>query len=170
MSGFRDILVAFDGSPPSERAMQVSIELARGANARLTVLMSAPHIPAVAYIGASGFGAAALGRTVEQRAHRELVKRIERIPDDVCVTTIFTERPIRGAIMDRIRGSGHDLVVLGSRGRGRIRSALLGSVSSYVVAHSPIPVLVVQSPWRRAAGEPEPQTSVALPKPTPRAA
>ena len=170
MGAFRDILVAFDGSAPSERAMEVSIDLARAANARLTVLMGAPHIPSVAYAGASGYGAAALGRTVEERAHRALVKRIERIPDDVCVTTIFTERPIRRAIMDRIERGGHDLVVLGSRGRGRIRSVLFGSVSGYVVSHSPIPVLVVQPPSRRTAEDLARRESVALPKPTPRAA
>jgi nucleotide-binding universal stress UspA family protein len=39
---------------------------------------------------------------------------------------------------------GAGLVVLGSRGRGGIRRALMGSVSDSVVRHSHCPVLVVR--------------------------
>jgi len=39
---------------------------------------------------------------------------------------------------------GAGLVVLGSRGRGGIRRALMGSVSDSVVHHSHCPVLVVR--------------------------
>lgn len=42
-----------------------------------------------------------------------------------------------------------ELVIVGSRGRGRLRSMLLGSVSAEVVDHAPCPVLVVR---RAAAG------------------
>jgi len=36
------------------------------------------------------------------------------------------------------------LIVLGSRGRGRIRRALMGSVSDSVVRHAHCPVLLVR--------------------------
>jgi nucleotide-binding universal stress UspA family protein len=38
-----------------------------------------------------------------------------------------------------------DLIVMGSRGRGRIRRALMGSVSDLVVRHAHCPVLVVRT-------------------------
>ena len=64
---------------------------------------------------------------------------------DLPVTTIFTDEPIRPALIDQIKRGGHDLIVMGSRGRGAMRAALLGSVSRYVVSHSPVPVLIVQA-------------------------
>ena len=39
---------------------------------------------------------------------------------------------------------GAGLIVLGSRGHGRIRRALMGSVSDAVVRHAHCPVLVVR--------------------------
>ena len=47
---------------------------------------------------------------------------------------------------------GAELLVVGSRGRGAVRSALLGSVALHCVTHAPCPVLVVhgqQRPPRR---------------------
>jgi nucleotide-binding universal stress UspA family protein len=41
---------------------------------------------------------------------------------------------------------GAGVIVVGSRGRGRLRRALTGSVSGWVVRHAPCPVLVVGAP------------------------
>lgn len=48
-----------------------------------------------------------------------------------------------------------DLLVVGSRGRGRATSAVLGSVSARCVRESPVPVLVI--PHRRAAEAEDPE-------------
>ncbi len=37
-----------------------------------------------------------------------------------------------------------DLIIMGRRGRGRLKAALLGSVSNYVLHHAPCSVLVIQ--------------------------
>jgi nucleotide-binding universal stress UspA family protein len=63
----------------------------------------------------------------------------------VPVTTVLTEEPIRTALIRQIEAGHHDLVVMGSRGRGAVRSALLGSVSHFVLHHSPVPVLIVHA-------------------------
>lgn len=39
-----------------------------------------------------------------------------------------------------------DLLCLGARGRGRVTGAVLGSVSTAVLHHSPVPVVVLHPP------------------------
>jgi nucleotide-binding universal stress UspA family protein len=53
-------------------------------------------------------------------------------PDEIPVTTILTDHPIGTALIDQIHRGRHDLIAMGSRGRGRVRAGLLGSVSHYI--------------------------------------
>jgi nucleotide-binding universal stress UspA family protein len=78
-------------------------------------------------------------------AEAALRRARDRVPDDVPVTTILTETPIRPALIEAIERGHHDLIVMGSRGRGAVSATLLGSVSHYVLNHSPIPALIVHA-------------------------
>jgi hypothetical protein len=54
---------------------------------------------------------------------------------------------------------------MGSRGRGAIRSALLGSVSHYVLHHSRVPVLIVHAEQPPGGEElPEDERKLAQPR------
>jgi nucleotide-binding universal stress UspA family protein len=68
-----------------------------------------------------------------------------RVPDGLPVHTVMSGKAVRRALIEQIESGEHDLVVMGSRGRGALRSALLGSVSHYALNHSPVPVLVVRA-------------------------
>ena len=71
------------------------------------------------------------------------------------MTAVLSEQPIRVALRRQIADGHHDLVVMGSRGRGAVRAALLGSVGHYVLHHSAIPVLIVHADRSRDARPPE---------------
>jgi nucleotide-binding universal stress UspA family protein len=142
---FHNILVAVDGSPDADRALTEAIDIARGSRARVTILTAAGEPSAGAAMAMAAGAAAVASADLQREADRLLRAGADRMPDDISVTTILTKDPIRGAILKRIRAGNHDLVVMGSRGRGAVRSALLGSVSHYVLHHSPVPVLIVHA-------------------------
>jgi nucleotide-binding universal stress UspA family protein len=142
---FRNILVAVDGSPHADRALTEAIDIARGSRARLTIITAVAE-PRTGMTMALAAGAAAgLGPALMREADRIVHAAADRVPDDISVTTILTEQPIRSAILERVEAGDHDLVVMGSRGRGTVRSAVLGSVSHHVLHHSPVPVLIVHA-------------------------
>jgi nucleotide-binding universal stress UspA family protein len=150
---FHNILVAVDGSPHADQALTHAIDLAEGEHARLTLITAAAELPATAYLMA---GAMTSKLIADARAEAEAILRRarDRVPAGLPVTTVLADQPIRGAMIRRIKDGHHDLVVMGSRGRGAVRATLLGSVSHYVLHHSPVPVLIVHGevqPFETAA-------------------
>ena len=142
---FHNILVAVDGSQHSDRALTDAIDLADSEHARLTLITAVVPPPTGAYFGASGESVTAAVRDAEANAEAILQRARDRVPQDLPVTTVLTTQPVLPALIRQIEEGRHDLVVMGSRGRGAVRSALLGSVSHYVLNHSPVPVLIVHA-------------------------
>jgi nucleotide-binding universal stress UspA family protein len=157
---FRNILVSVDGTPHAERALAEAIDIASCTGARLTILTAVPE--------PSGLLAGPLSTAAWVQLCEVLRTAVSRVPEAIPVTTIITHKPIRAALLQRIADGGHDLLVMGSRGRGAIRASLLGSVSHYALGHCPIPVLVVHVDTEAAPAvgpgtEPEAPTTVARP-------
>ncbi len=142
---FRNILVAIDGSPDSDQALTQAIDLAESEHSRLTLFSAVVMPPASAYIGAGGGVAATLARDAETETETILRTAARQVPDQVSLSTVLSSEPVRHALIHQIKEGAHDVVVMGSRGRGAVRSVLLGSVSHYVLHHSPIPVLIVHA-------------------------
>ncbi len=158
---FRNILVAVDGSPDSDLALEHAIDLARSQHSRLTLLTAVIPIPATAYLGVNGLLPPMTGDPGTD-AEKVIRAAANRVPADQPVTTVLSEDPIRAAILRQIKGGRHDLVVMGSRGRGALRSAALGSVSHYVLNHSPVPVLVVHAEERPSPDHELPDSDEAV--------
>jgi nucleotide-binding universal stress UspA family protein len=141
----RRMLLATDGSEEAELAAGVAFEFARSTGSELHVvhvelLPLAPPYPEV------------LGwrEDIEwaEREARELLdaqaKKVEDAGGTVAEVHLREEQPAE--IVALAEELGAYLIVVGNRGRGRIRRALTGSVSDWVVRHAHCPVLVVRPP------------------------
>lgn len=142
---FRNILVSVDGSDHAQRALDEAIDIARAGRGRLTILTAVNQPPAWAASGVATGAAALSALDLEREAVQVMRDAVNRVPDDVPVTTLISRRPIRSALMKAVACGDYDVLVMGSRGRRALAASLLGSVSHYVLNHSPIPVLIVHS-------------------------
>jgi nucleotide-binding universal stress UspA family protein len=78
----------------------------------------------------------------EQVLAESLAEHTARYPD-VRVTRLVGFEPPARALAAQADGAA--LLVVGSHGRGALRSALLGSVSHAMIYHAPCPVAVVRA-------------------------
>lgn len=138
---YRNILVAIDGTPTAQRALDHATGLAEAVHGRLTVLSVVAPLPSFAY--RAGVDVALLEAEAEREASDLVRAAAGASPDDVSVTTKVRRGHAADEIVAEAQEGDHDLVVLGSRGRGRLASTLLGSVGGAVHFHLHMPLLVV---------------------------
>ena len=147
---FLNILVAVDGSAPARRALEQAIDLARTSNAKLTLITVAP--PLSMYMTLAGVTPTAMERELDDWAGRVLDEAAAIVPDEVIAHRVQRRGHAGPEILTELRRGGYDLVVLGSRGRGRAQEGLLGSVNIYVHFHSRVPMLTVPEEDRGGKG------------------
>ena len=140
------VLLAIDGSPSAEAARSVVDTLAWPAGTSILVLgVTSPTVPLSGALGGLPLGEPdnaaieeALGAALVDAASSLMRpgRRVER--------RLVTGRPAT-CIVDEAAGWGAELLVVGSRGLGRLSRMVLGSVSAEVVDHAPCPVLVTRA-------------------------
>jgi nucleotide-binding universal stress UspA family protein len=138
---FLNILVGVDGSPSSQRALEIAIELARAGNAKLTAMTVAP--PVSTYVPLAGVSPERMSADLDRWAADMLNEAARSAPEDVNVGRVQARGHPGPEIEKELKRGGYDLVVLGTRGRGRAQEGLLGSVNGYLHFHTHVPLLSV---------------------------
>ena len=153
---FLNILVAIDGSSSSRRALEYAIDLARASNAKLALITVAP--PLSSYVTLAGVNPETMSAGLDEWAKNILDEASRTVPDDVLAHTIQARGHAGPEILKELKRGGYDLIVLGSRGRGRAQERLLGSTNGYIHFHSRTPLLSVPEESEDGFGNPEPTT------------
>jgi nucleotide-binding universal stress UspA family protein len=147
------ILLATDGSEEAELAALRAVELADATDSELHVVHVGvvPHF-LVSYPGTLGYERR-LYEQIEEESRELLRKQSWQVK---AAGGIVAGAHLRmGAVALEIVALAEelkaDLIVMGSRGLGGVRRALMGSVSDSVVRHAHCPVLVVRAENEQAA-------------------
>lgn len=138
---FKNILVAVDGSEQSLKAASVAGDLARSMQADLVVLVAFDPMPS--YLGYPNLEEAIQARMVQSE---EIMSRALAETGDLPngYKKEILEGPPAEAILTVAETRQVDLIVMGTRGLGRLVSALVGSQSQKVIGHAKCPVLLVR--------------------------
>ena len=146
----REIVVAFDGSTQSQKALDWAIDLSLLAKAqvivvKVTEMMDLSEMSELYEAGATD----ALVKEIEEllEADRKLMQEtIVAIGErrGVVLTTALLHGNVAAAIIDFAKENDIDLIVAGTKGHGVLEELLIGSVTRNLVSLSPIPVLVVK--------------------------
>ena len=147
---YKRLLVAVDGSEAANAALLNAIQLARENESELRLV----HV-----IDETAVPWEEQGMLRRQRAVDAIGRASDKILADAqlairqvgrqahCTRRVRDRRPetVADLIVAEAKDWGADLIVMGSRGHGPIRRALLGSVDAAVMRCAPMPVLPVRS-------------------------
>jgi len=155
---YRKILLAIDGSPASRQVIHAAEGLPIGPNGEFAVVHShePPYEAMMTSVGAGNLSVARYASASLSQAaanvHAEL-QRHSRHPHRYRVL-LMDARP-GTAIRQAIQETGAELLVLGTRGHGRFRRALLGSTAHEVLNTTDCDVLLVPDTPVRVTKNPE---------------
>ncbi len=133
------LVIGFDGSPPSERAVKFGIRWARGSLGAIWLVhatTSERHVAEPLTDEELSAPSAAIVRAMESWAS-------EARSHGISVTTVLREGPARDVLLAVVKEVRAEAILVGTRGRTDANRLLLGSVSAHVATRSPVPTLVV---------------------------
>ena len=139
----KQILIATDGSPSAQEAVDVGLELAKEQGADVTFV----HVTPAEEIRGGRGGAHALTQREEIDESETALKDAGEAAEAAGIS--YALERFAGETVDTIvalaESKDADMIVLGNRGRNAVASALLGSVSQGVLHEAKRPVLVVKT-------------------------
>jgi nucleotide-binding universal stress UspA family protein len=144
---FKSIVVGVDRSEHAQEALTQAVDIARTQQASLTVVIAYSTVMSwgpVSPLPQSAVDEWVAGIQADAKAIAD--ETAAAIPKEVKSEILVVDGDPAQVILDQVETGKHDLIVVGSRGRGDAASLLLGSVSHAVLHHSRVPVLMVHVP------------------------
>jgi nucleotide-binding universal stress UspA family protein len=137
---FQHMLVGYDGSPQSEKAVEVAFSLADCIDSTVLIFAVArPPEPATSVELEAVLDDA---REHYQEGFNKILEKARA--HDLEVKTDMAVGHPGEQIIHRAEADGIDLIIVGRRGRSMISRMMLGSVSERVLRYAHCPVMVVQ--------------------------
>jgi nucleotide-binding universal stress UspA family protein len=148
---FSKVLVAYDGSDPSKRALDHAAKMAAMFEGELVILTIVPKVSVPVYSNAE-LGAQAMDiASLQERMRENYAQSIKKAEEEIMglyphlkVDTILAEGRPASVIVSEADKLGVNLIVMGSRGLGGITGWILGSTSRQVVELCTKAILIVK--------------------------
>ncbi|HJW56097.1 MAG TPA: universal stress protein [Burkholderiaceae bacterium] len=144
---FTTILVPTDGSPLSDKAVNVALEFAKGAGAKIVGISVAESYP-ISPLSETPYTSDAEHFDIKMRELAQ--KHVQKIADaakemDVPCETIVTQAnsPYQ-EIINAAKSFHCDAIFMASHGRKGLSKLFVGSETQKVLAHSDLPIMIIR--------------------------
>jgi nucleotide-binding universal stress UspA family protein len=145
---YQHILISTDESEIAQKGVEHGLALAKALGAKATIIMVAES--RFAFVaGDSGLSASAYLEyaNVQRQLGQKVLAGAKEAADYAGVeadTLLLTHNFPDEAIVETAQARNCDLIAMSSHGRRGLNRLILGSVTSEVLANSPVPVLVIR--------------------------
>ena len=149
----KNILVPIDGSHPSHNALQHAIDIANVYNAELTIV-NITNADAVldsfdVFEDMTDEKVKDLTKLAKDKSGYVLEKAMEAVPENLMVHTVQLVSTPEIGILSEAEKCDADLIVMGRRGSHSLSEQILGSASTYVLAHAMLAHNEKEGPYQR---------------------
>jgi len=149
---FKNVIWATDGSEAAERALPIALQLVQDSRGKLFVV----HADEILGGRAGGFSGLADEEDVRTELRAKVAELVSTGVDAEFRVGRGVNKDPAGLVSGTARKLAADVIVVGTRGHGRVAGMLLGSVTQRLLHVAPCPVLAVPVHARvPVAAEPE---------------
>ena len=140
---FSKILVPVDGSNNSYKALEAALVLSEKLGSKISVVNVMEQVP-ITHIESEKL----LSELLEayKKENQEILSKCSDIAHQkgITIKTVLLQGNPAPVILDYSKKENFDLVIMGSRGMGKFKELILGSVSSKIVHHSPCAIMIIR--------------------------
>jgi nucleotide-binding universal stress UspA family protein len=148
---YNHILISTDGSEVAQKGVDHGLSLAKALGAKVTAVTVTEPYPLQSGLSGAGWVASPGEMEGYEASQKEYALDILAKVQDAAAKLGVVAETVHvpdgwpaNAIVETAKTQGYSLIVMGSHGRRGLGRLLLGSQTSEVLSHSPVPVLVVR--------------------------